>query len=110
VQRSFGIDRAASHGLAAAQDLGDDVLLDLIRSDDPVGMLSIYVDGAAAAAYGGARSNIGNRLVELERSVIAEGSPLVAGGSAGRSGGSRRSWSASSIRPRRSGRRAAGMG
>ena len=59
----ISIDGATSHGVAAAQDLADDVLLELIRSDDPVGMLSTYVDGAAVAAYGGAAIDIGNRVV-----------------------------------------------
>ena len=31
-----------------AGDLGDEVLVDLIRHDDPLGVLSIYVDGVSA--------------------------------------------------------------
>jgi hypothetical protein len=30
-----------------AVDLGDDVLLGLIRAEDPLGVLSIYLDGAS---------------------------------------------------------------
>jgi hypothetical protein len=62
----------------SAADLGDGVLLDLIRNDDPAGMLSIYVDGTSTATYRGAAIDIDNRLVELERSVEADGSPAVA--------------------------------
>ena len=62
----------------SAADLGESQLLDLIRYDDPIGVLSIYVDGAATATYRGAAIDIDNRLVELERSVTADGSPLVA--------------------------------
>lgn len=52
-----------------AADLGDDVLLDLIRTDDPLGVLSIYVDGASTATDRRAAIDMKNRLVELERSV-----------------------------------------
>jgi hypothetical protein len=62
----------------SAADLGDGQLLGLIRSRDPVGVLSIYVDGAATATYRGAAIDIDNRLAGLERSVTADGSPLVA--------------------------------
>ena len=61
-----------------AAELGDGVLLDLARNDDPLGVLSIYVDGASSATYRGAAIDIDNRLVELERSVAADGSALVA--------------------------------
>ena len=33
-----------------AGDLGDEVLVDLIRHDDPLGVLSIYVDGDSTGA------------------------------------------------------------
>jgi Bacterial archaeo-eukaryotic release factor family 10 len=61
-----------------AADLGDDVLLDLIRNDDPLGVLSIYVDGGSAATDQGAAIDIKNRLVELERGVADDGSPQLA--------------------------------
>jgi hypothetical protein len=61
-----------------AADLGDDVLLDLIRNDDPLGVLSIYVDGGSAATDQGAVIDIKNRLVELERGVADDGSPQLA--------------------------------
>jgi release factor family 10 len=41
-------------------------------------VLSIYVDGASTARYRGTAIDIDNRLVQLERSVTADGSPLVA--------------------------------
>jgi hypothetical protein len=61
-----------------AADLGDDVLLDLIRNVDPLGVLSIYVDGVSTATGRGAAIDIKNRLVELERSVADDGSPQLA--------------------------------
>ena len=39
-----------------AADLGDDVLLELIRTDDPLGVLSIYVDGSSRAPIAALRS------------------------------------------------------
>jgi hypothetical protein len=60
-----------------AAELGDDVLLDLIRTDDPLGVLSIYVDGASTATDRGAAIDIRNRLVELQRSVADDGSPRL---------------------------------
>ena len=53
-------------------------LLDLVRNDDPLGVLSICVDGASSTTYRGAAIDIDNRLVELERSVAADGSAPVA--------------------------------
>ena len=61
-----------------AADLGDDVPLDLIRNDDPLGVLSISVDGGSAATDQGAAIDIKNRLVELERGVADDGSPQLA--------------------------------
>jgi hypothetical protein len=61
----------------AAADLGDDVLLHLIRNDDPLGVLSIYVDGGSSATDRGAAIDIKNRIVELERSVADDGSPQL---------------------------------
>jgi hypothetical protein len=61
-----------------AADLGDDVLLDLIRADDPLGVLSIYVDGASSATDRRAATDIKNRLVELEHSVAEDGSARLA--------------------------------
>ena len=61
-----------------AADLGDEVLLDLIRADDPLGVLSIYVDGASTATDRGAAIDMKNRLVELQRSVAEDGSPRLA--------------------------------
>ena len=61
-----------------AADLGDDILLDLIRADDALGVLSIYVDGASTATDRRAAIDIKNRLVELERSVAEAGSPRLA--------------------------------
>lgn len=55
-----------------AADLGDHPLLDLISSDDPIGVLSIYADAASGAADGGVAIDIRNRLAELERRVEAE--------------------------------------
>ena len=63
-----------------AADLGDEVLLDLIRNDDPLGVLSIYVDGGSTATDRGAAIDIKNRLVELERGVAYDGSPQPCGG------------------------------
>ena len=71
-----------------AGDLGDEVLVDLIRHDDPLGVLSIYVDGVSAVTGRGAAIGIKNRLVELERNVADHGSPAVRMRSARRSGGS----------------------
>jgi hypothetical protein len=62
-----------------AADLGDDVLLHLIRNDDPLGVLSIYVDGGPSATDRGAAIDIKNRIVELERSVADDGSPQLTG-------------------------------
>jgi hypothetical protein len=62
-----------------AADLGDDVLLHLIRNDDPLGVLSIYVDGGSSATDRGAAIDIKNRIVELERSVADDGSPQLTG-------------------------------
>jgi hypothetical protein len=58
-----------------AADLGDEVLLDLVRNDDPLGVLSIYVDGESSVTGRGAAIDIKNRLVELERNVADDGSP-----------------------------------
>jgi hypothetical protein len=59
-------------------ELGDGVLLDLVRNDDPLGVLSIYVDATSSATSRGVAIDIDNRLVELERSVASVGSALVA--------------------------------
>ena len=61
----------------AAADLGDDVLLHLTRNDDPLGVLSIYVDGGSSATDRGAAIDIKNRIVQLERSVADDGSPQL---------------------------------
>jgi hypothetical protein len=58
-----------------AADLGDGVLVDLIRHDDPVGVLSLYVDRESSVTGRGAAIDIKNRLVELERNVADDGSP-----------------------------------
>jgi hypothetical protein len=58
-----------------AADLGDEVLVDLIRNDDPLGVLSIDVDGESGVTGRRAAIDIKNRLVELERYVADDGSP-----------------------------------
>jgi hypothetical protein len=56
----------------SATDLRDDVLLDLILHEDPLGVLSIYVDRASTATDRGAAIDIKNRLVELERNFAQD--------------------------------------
>lgn len=61
-----------------AGELDERVLLDLVRSADPVGVLSIYVDAHSGAPDPGSRSwaiDLDNRLAELKRRIADNGPP-----------------------------------
>lgn len=63
-----------------ANEFDEGVLLDLVRSTDPVGVLSIYIDADAATPDLGSRGwaiELENRLDELERRILDDGSPEV---------------------------------
>ena len=57
-------------------DLDDDVLLDLARRTDPLGVLTIYMDVPVSARAAGSRSvgiELKNRLSEIEHRISTEG-------------------------------------
>jgi Bacterial archaeo-eukaryotic release factor family 10 len=59
-------------------ELDERVLLDLVRSTDPVGVLSIYIDAHAGTPDLGSRGwaiELDNRLGELERRITDNGAP-----------------------------------
>jgi hypothetical protein len=58
-----------------AADLDEDLLLELVRARDPLGVLSIYVDANDPRA---AAIEVKNRLAELERRVASNGSLALA--------------------------------
>jgi hypothetical protein len=61
-----------------AIELDERMLLDLVRSTDPVGVLSIYIDAHSGAPDPGPRSwaiDLDNRLAELERRIADNGRP-----------------------------------
>jgi hypothetical protein len=58
-----------------AADLDDDLLLELVRMRDPLGVLSIYVDAHAPRV---GAIEIKNRLVDLERRLASNGSVELA--------------------------------
>jgi Bacterial archaeo-eukaryotic release factor family 10 len=58
-----------------AADLNDDLLLELVRADDPLGVLSIYVDAHDPRT---AAIEVKNRLAELERRLAGNGSVELA--------------------------------
>ena len=61
-----------------AVELDERVLLDLVRSTDPVGVLSIYIDAHSGAPDPGSRSwaiDLDNRLAELKRRIADNGAP-----------------------------------
>ena len=58
-------------------DLDHDLLLDLVRRRDPIGVLSIYIDAASGTRAVGHRPvaiEVKNRLTELERRIGSNGS------------------------------------
>ena len=54
-----------------AADLDREGLLALLRSTDPLGVLSIYVDAGSGASDG--RIDVSNRLNQLQRRIGLEG-------------------------------------
>jgi hypothetical protein len=61
-----------------AADLGDDVLLDLIRNDDPLGVLTTYVDGGSTAADRRAARTVAPTIansLHLMRCLLLRSSP-----------------------------------
>src|SRR5919197_981307 len=63
------------HRELTARDLDDDLLLELLRLDDPLGVVSVYLD--ADSPRGGAMG-AKNRLAELDRRLAANGTPELA--------------------------------
>jgi hypothetical protein len=61
-----------------AVELDERVLLDLVRSTDPIGVLSIYIDAHSGTPDLGSRGwaiELDNRLGELERRIADNGTP-----------------------------------
>src|SRR4051812_15532222 len=58
-----------------AADLDDDLLLELVRTRDPLGVLSIYVDAHSPRA---GAIEVKNRLAHLERRLASNGSVELA--------------------------------
>ncbi len=66
------------HRELTASDLNDAVLLDLLRMEDPLGVLSIFVEMPADGADRRAELEIKNRLTHLEQRAGGNGSLLRA--------------------------------
>ena len=79
-----------------AVELDERVLLDLVRSTDPVGVLSIYIDAHSGAPDPGSRSwaiDLDNRLAELKRRIADSSAPSSKTRSDRHWSGSARFWS-----------------
>lgn len=63
------------HRELTARDLNDDLLLELLRLDDRLGVVSVYVDAVAPRA---GAIEVKNRLAELERRLAADGTAELA--------------------------------
>jgi hypothetical protein len=61
------------HRELTASDLDDAVLLDLLRMEDPLGVLSVYVEMPADGADRRAEIEIKNKLTHLEHRAGAHG-------------------------------------
>jgi hypothetical protein len=63
------------HPELTARDLDDAALLDLIGNEDPLGVVSIYVDMPADGADRRAEIQVKNQVADLEREVARYGPP-----------------------------------
>ena len=66
------------HRELTASDFNDAVLLDLLRIEDPLGVLSVFVEMPADGADRRAEIEIKNKLIDLERRAGGNGSLLRA--------------------------------